>query len=131
MKRIINIQSISDIITNSSSEVFCKIHSEDKDVVDILYDLFETVYGWNQESEITPVLDYGIDDDFKPWEYDNYEDECKAREAAVDKTTITIEMPYSYRKVLAYHRAGIDATIDKVKKEHPDSKIEVEYNEDF
>jgi len=129
MRADIKIQSVSDIITNSSSEVFCRIHSDDKKFMEELYDCLYTVYGWNQESEMTPVLDYGLDSSFDQWDYDSWEEEQKAREEAIDKTTITIEMPYSYRKILDYHKAGINAIIKKCKKRG--TKVDVEFNEDF
>ena len=51
MKIKINIQTVSDIITNSSSEVFCTITGQDiKAIKDIIIPLFP-----NTDSEMGPV----------------------------------------------------------------------------
>ena len=49
------ILSISDIITNSSSEVFCYITGEEK-VLKEVYVTLDRIFGWNQETEVTPVV---------------------------------------------------------------------------
>lgn len=56
MKIIIPIQSYSDIITNSSSELFCVITSDNK--LREIHDLLDLIVGFNQEFEITPVVNY-------------------------------------------------------------------------
>ena len=52
------ILSISDVITNSSSEVFCSITGEEE-VLKEVYDTLDRIFGWNQELEETPVVDIG------------------------------------------------------------------------
>ena len=52
------ILSISDVITNSSSEVFCYITGEEE-VLKEVYDTLDRIFGWNQESEVTPVVEIG------------------------------------------------------------------------
>ena len=52
------ILSISDVITNSSSEVFCYITGEEE-ILEELYDTLDSIFGYNQESEVTPVVDMG------------------------------------------------------------------------
>ena len=48
----IKVQSFGDVITNSSSEVFCTIHSDRlNEIVEILTPLFP-----NQDSEMGPTL---------------------------------------------------------------------------
>lgn len=131
---MMKIQSISDLITNSSSEVFVVIHSSNREFIDELYQQLDAVYGWNQESERTPVLEYEGESEHDSWEY-NYERRYLdgEDEPVVDKTTISVEMPYCMRRSISYHRAGIEALIEEgVKKHNVDKKeIKVEFNEDF
>jgi hypothetical protein len=56
MKNFIVIKSISDLITNSSSEVFCYINGPETEI-DKIHDVLDTIFGWNQECEITSVVD--------------------------------------------------------------------------
>ncbi len=48
--------SISDLITNSSSEVFCYINGPENEI-DEIHDILDNIFGWNQEYEVTPVVD--------------------------------------------------------------------------
>ena len=50
------ILSISDLITNSSSEVFCIITPEAKSMVKDIFEVFDDIFGYNQEYEVTPVV---------------------------------------------------------------------------
>ena len=131
---MMKIQSISDLITNSSSEVFVVIHSSNREFIDELYQQLDAVYGWNQESERTPVLEYEGQSEHDNWEYD-YERRYTREEdePVIDKTTISVEMPYCMRRSISYHRAGIEALIEEgIKKHNVDKKeIKVEFNEDF
>ena len=57
----IYIQSISDIITNSSSEVFCKITSENN--LNEIYEFLREIFP-EDDYEMNPVVDYyDINDD--------------------------------------------------------------------
>ena len=128
------IQTISDIITNSSSEIFCTIHSDNRELIEELYDQIYSVFGWNQESERTPVISYPGENEHESWEYDyDMRHASKEDEPKIDKSTIEIEMPYCLRKVISYHKAGIDALISECAYKHNVNKedIKVEYNEDF
>ena len=131
---MMKIQSISDLITNSSSEVFVVIHSSNREFIDELYQQLDTIYGWNQESERTPVLEYEGQSEHDNWEYD-YERRYTREEdePVIDKTTISVEMPYCMRRSISYHRAGIEALIEEgIKKHNVDKKdLKVEFNEDF
>ena len=54
MKIIIKIQSMSDIITNSSSEVFCTITGPDIDIIkELIFPLFP-----NKNSEMGPTASF-------------------------------------------------------------------------
>jgi hypothetical protein len=82
----IKIQSISDIITNSSSEVFCSITGQDiKAIKDIIIPLFP-----NTDSEMGPIA------------YLNEEDSC-----------VVIEIPYGLDGVADFYKEGLEAILDK------------------
>lgn len=93
MKVDIKIQSISDIITNSSSEVFCQIYSDRlNDMFEILKPLFP-----NKDSEIGPTIRL---------EKEEYEDE--------DSTPrITINFPSSFTGYEEIYSEGLIAILDK------------------
>lgn len=83
------ILSISDVITNSSSEVFCYITGE-KGELEQVYKSLDSVFGYNQELEITPVVD--LEDD-----------------------KIIVDLPYhtlAKRGVEAYFRKGIEGLLE-------------------
>ena len=86
MKIKINIQTVSDIITNSSSEVFCTITGQDiKAIKDIIIPLFP-----NTDSEMGPIA------------YLNEEDNC-----------VVIEIPYGLDGVADFYKEGLEAILDK------------------
>lgn len=66
---LLTIQSISDVITNSSSEIFCTITSKDIETIyEILKKLFPGTdselypYLWMDENNIYISLPYGLDE---------------------------------------------------------------------
>ena len=86
MKIKINIQTVSDIITNSSSEVFCTIKGQDiKAIKDIIIPLFP-----NTDPEMGPIA------------YLNEEDSC-----------VVIEIPYGLDGVTDFYKEGLEAILDK------------------
>ena len=86
MKIKINIQTVSDIITNSSSEVFCTIKGQDiKAIKDIIIPLFP-----NTDSEMGPIA------------YLNEEDSC-----------VVIEIPYGLDGIADFYKEGLEAILDK------------------
>lgn len=78
------ILSISDIITNSSSEVFCYITG---DKLDEIYDIFYKIVGYYQEYELTPVIEY-------------------------DDNRITVDLPYAYGNVKKYIKDAIEGLLN-------------------
>ena len=91
MKIKINIQTVSDIITNSSSEVFCTIKGQDiKAIKDIIIPLFP-----NTDSEIGPIA------------YLNEVYSC-----------IVIEIPYGLDGVTDFYKEGLEAILDKYLEGH-------------
>lgn len=110
MKIIINIQSISDLITNSSSELFCRIESDN---IDSIYDLLYPIFGWDAEFEFDPVLTLRDKENLEyPENYKDYPDKW-----------IEIDMPYNLDKQLPFYKAGIDAIL----KEHFNNQYKIIY----
>lgn len=92
MEVIIKIQSVSDIITNSSSEVFCTITGKDiKSIYEILSPLFKG------DPDYSPMLDY--------WEKDEYYDEGNPE-------MVQLNIPYSCYGVEEFYKAGIEALLN-------------------
>ena len=93
MKIKIKIQSISDIITNSSSEVFCTIKGLDLNAIhEVLKPLFP-----NDDSEMGPTINY--------WREGEWDDDSEA--------FITIDMPYGLEGVSEFYKKGLEAILDK------------------
>lgn len=98
----LNIQSISDIITNSSSELFAVIKSSDqlKPIYDILYDIF----GWEDNDECYMTIDqYGVYDQLDDDIYDSSKDESDPR--------VELTIPYRLNKYRTYYKAGLEALL--------------------
>lgn len=90
----IKLQSVSDIITNSSSEVFCTITGKD---VESIYSLLKPFFP-GDDSEMEPVLSY----------YEKGEWDEESPEIAV------IWMPYGFDGVTTFYRAGLKALLDEL-----------------
>lgn len=105
--QIIPIQSFSDVITNSSSEVFCTINAN-KDVINQIRDILETVikddYDWD---ESTPHLRYRTKEEVIEDGWHSKEELSKLPEAWIE-----IEMPYSMSEATEFYKAGIKALLD-------------------
>ena len=56
MKIILKIQSLSDIITNSSSEVFCSINSNDPEIKLQIFALMKNLFP-GSDSDMEPTVD--------------------------------------------------------------------------
>lgn len=84
------ILSISDVITNSSSEVFCYITGE-KTTLEEVYKTLDRIFGYDQECEVTPVV-------------------------AMSDKQITVDIPYHMGKgAYEYFRGGIESLINDVE----------------
>lgn len=114
LKIIIPIQSLSDVVTNSSSELFCTIFSDSQ--IEDIYNLFEDIFGYNQDSDLGPVVylcrksddTYYLEDD----RYDSFPD-----------SWVEIHTPYEAVDHTTFYTAGVQAIL----KEHfSDYKIEFE-----
>ena len=99
-KRVdIEIQSISDIITNSSSEVFCRIYSDKK--FSEIFEIMETVFKsrWDEDDEMTPMA------------HDSEDYSYGAPENAPRHVIVT--MPYGFENVETFFKAGIPAILNE------------------
>ena len=103
MKVDIKIQSISDIITNSSSEVFCTITGEDiKSIDEFLSPLFKG------DPDYSPFLYY--------WEENEYDEDTPEM--------IQVNIPYSCSGAYEFYKVGIEAVLDKYVG---DKNYQIEY----
>lgn len=101
MKIKIKIQSINDIITNSSSEVICRIDSNNEEIKKSIYELLSDLLP-GDDSEIDPTV--GIWDD-----------------------KIVIDVPVDQWNNISFYRVGIEAILnEKFGKEN----YTIEYEED-
>lgn len=82
----IKIQSISDIITNSSSEVFCTITGKDTET---LFQILSPFFP-GEDSEMEPTLCYNDENNH-----------------------LTIWMPYGFDRVTTFYKAGLKAVLDQ------------------
>ena len=88
----IKIQSINDIITNSSSEVVCTIKGED---LKVIYDLLKTLIP-NTDSEMGPTVSL--------WEEGEWDDDSPA--------FVQVDLPYG-SNCTDFFREGIKAILDQ------------------
>lgn len=104
VKIIIPIQSMSDVITNSSSELFCTIFS-DKHLDDI-YEFFKDIIGVGYSDESLSI-------------YLEHKDEYCDEECFKDYPDdwIEIHMPYDYRNVSDILRVGLKAILENKFKD--------------
>lgn len=99
----IPVQSVSDLITNSSSEVFCRISSENK--FDEIWDLLRPLFN-NNDPELYPrIVDKYLEDE-KDW--------LTIKEIkALPYKWLEIEMPYSMSEAEDFYKAGLEALLTK------------------
>lgn len=91
---VIKIQSISDIITNSSSEVFCTITGKD---IEAAYQVLKPFFP-GEDSEMEPTISY--------YEKGEWDDEDSPPQ-------VVIWMPYGFDGVTTFYRAGLKAFLDQ------------------
>ena len=92
---VIKVQSISDIITNSSSEVFCTITGKD---LEVAYQVLKPFFP-GEDSEMEPTMSY--------YEKGEWDDEDSPPQ-------VVIWMPYGFDGVTTFYRAGLKAFLDQV-----------------
>lgn len=97
----IKIQSISDIITNSSSEVFCRIESDD--YLNEIYELLSPLFP-SDDPEIYPAISEVIPSE----EWYGKEEELKN----LPDKWLEIELPYGMSESYKFYKAGLEAILD-------------------
>lgn len=102
VKIIIPIQSISDAITNSSSELFCTIYSDEhlNDIYQYLKDLLG--YGYYDDSVRVSLRNKDEDEDY----YKDY-----------PNNWIEIDVPYGYSDVTSILQVGLKAILENKFKD--------------
>lgn len=104
VKIIIPVQSMSDVITNSSSELFCTIFS-DKHLDDI-YEFFRDIIGVGYSDESLSVHIEHKDEYYDEECYKDYPDNW-----------IEIHMPYDYCNVSNILQVGLKAILENKFKD--------------
>lgn len=99
----IPVQSVSDLITNSSSEVFCRISSDDH--LDEIWELLRPLFN-NYDAEMYPCLRERVLEEEK--EYLTVE-EIKE----LPYKWLEVEMPYSMSEAEDFYKAGLEAILTK------------------
>lgn len=101
-KSNIKIQSISDIITNSSSEVFCRIESENS--LELIKEILKPLFSYSRYSEDGPSLHERILSEEKSEYDDDYLD-------GFPEKWLEITLPYSMSDSEAFYEAGLEAIL--------------------
>lgn len=103
---LIPIQSVSDIITNSSSEVFCTI-TANEDTLERIFDTLRMVIKEDCYDEYEPCIKLHTREDILEDEFFNKEELLK-----YPGGYIQIDMPYGYSGSEEFYKAGIKALLD-------------------
>lgn len=104
VKIIIPIQSISDVITNSSSELFCTIFSDDH--LNDIYDFLKIIISEGYDEESMSMSLREKDEDYLG-DYKDYPDRW-----------IEIDLPYDGYGMESVLRVGIIAILDSTFKDN-------------
>lgn len=115
-KLIIPIQSLSDVVTNSSSELFCTIFSNTQ--LEQIYGLFDDLFGYNDDSELGPTARL-----INKTDADYYQDEEEY--ASFPDSWIEISLPYDSYDASSFYSAGIKAIL---KDKFPNSDYILNFN---
>lgn len=99
----IPIQSVSDLITNSSSEVFCRISSEDH--LSGIWNLLKPLFN-NYDPEMYPyITERNLEEE---------KDQLDVEEIKrLPYRWIEISLPYDMDESKDFYRAGLDAILSK------------------
>ena len=96
----LKIQSISDIITNSSSEVFCSISTEDESLRETIFNLLKTILP-GDDGEYSPTVRIN-----NSWDYETMKEDTS-------KKVIEIQLPYSHYDCVDFYKEGVLAILEK------------------
>lgn len=89
LKITFKVQSISDIITNSSSEVFLRIDSKDEKTHNEIYKVMQELFPGNDYEMSPGVLEYAEDGEY----------------------SISLKVPYGIEDFETFYEAGIRAIL--------------------
>lgn len=113
----INIQSFSDVITNSSSEIFCAI-SGDKDTILFINNLLFNLFGEEGYDEDTPSYNLLCKSDL------NKDDFNEKQWRELPEYSIQINLPYDLWSCEAFFKEGLKALLES-------SEVKGKYKLDF
>ena len=125
---IVSIQSFGDIITNSSSEIFCTI-TGDVDVLDFIADLLSHVFDNYGDREIDPLFEYKVKEDMYSDGYtkEDLESEDCTKEELDNKPDRFIEITLPYGCNEKFYRAGLLAILGE--SENIKGKYKIDFND--
>lgn len=118
------IQSYSDIITNSSSELFAVIRDSDK--LSEINNMLTDIFGWNQEYEVTICNEYlsrPSTEDINGWDWVSALKTDNKKPEDYPEEWIEIEMPYSLSDYKTFYKTGLEALL----KEKFGNNFTIEY----
>ena len=118
------IQSFSNIITNSSSELFAVIKSDN--LIEDIYEVINDLFGWNQEYESTMCVEKYKCPTQK--EIDDWYCGLKQHITKVNEYPnewIEIDMPYRLEEFKTFYKTGLEALL----KEKFGNNFTIEYYE--
>lgn len=107
----IKVQSVSDIITNSSSEVFCRIESDNS--LELIKEILRPLFAPGDWDDCSPFLtEVDLDDE-------EYEEWCEDWETRIPRKWIEINMPYGLSNATEFYKAGLEAILsDRVPDDY-------------
>lgn len=117
MKFIIPIQSFSDIVTNSSSEIFCVIKG-DKETMLFINNLLFNLLGENVYDEDSPMYELLCKSDLDKNDY------SKEQWEKLSEYSIQISLPYSLWRCHTFFEEGLKALLEN-------SEVKDKYKLDF
>lgn len=96
----IKVQSVSDIITNSSSEVFCRIESDNS--LDLIKEILRPLFDSGDYSPYITEVDLD-DEEFEEW--------CSDWETRTPRKWLEVNMPYALTDTIEFYKAGLEAIL--------------------
>ena len=120
------IQSFSNIITNSSSELFAVI--KDSTQLTEIQNILDNLFGWRQESEIdmcTYRYKKPTQEDLNGYEWWSWLRKDDSKPKDFPEEWIEIEMPYGLSDYKTFYKTGLEALL----KEKFGNNFTIEYYE--
>lgn len=99
----IPVQSVSDLITNSSSEVFCRISSEK--YLDEIWELLSPLFN-SSDPELYPrIIECNLEEEKESLTVEEIKE--------LPYKWLQVELPYSMSKVSDFYKTGLEAILRK------------------